>query len=151
MESILKEIGEHKLESGNVKQKSSEKKIETITNAVKVKQQPTISQNSVLSTHTFEADYNDHFATPNVAYTDIFDLLVHLAAELKKPVFELVIYDPYYCDGKMKVLLNDMGFPHVINENRDFYKDIVSNKIPGESLCFVHILLYLNVLLVNRI
>ena len=104
------------------------------------------SSNSILASHTFEADYNDHFATPKIAYTDIFELLLHIATQLKKSVYDIIIYDPYYWDGKMKVLLNEMGFKHVINGNRDFYQDIISNTIPGIGYYYIYpmcILIYL--------
>ena len=33
----------------------------------------------------------------------------------------LSIWDPYYCAGKVKVHLMNLGFTNVVNENQDFY------------------------------
>ena len=61
----------------------------------------------------FEVDYNDHFETPLVAYTDILPMLHTLAVSLGKTPAELIIYDPYYCQGGMVQMLKDIGFPKV--------------------------------------
>eukprot|EP00602_Paraphysomonas_sp_CaronLab_P001041 CAMPEP_0185033378 /NCGR_PEP_ID=MMETSP1103-20130426/22248_1 /TAXON_ID=36769 /ORGANISM="Paraphysomonas bandaiensis, Strain Caron Lab Isolate" /LENGTH=306 /DNA_ID=CAMNT_0027569617 /DNA_START=23 /DNA_END=943 /DNA_ORIENTATION=+ len=78
----------------------------------------------------FEVDYNDHFETPLQAYVDLLPALAEAAKDIDKPLHELIIYDPYYCDGKMMEMLTDMGFRNVVNKNRDFYVDIESNNIP---------------------
>lgn len=87
----------------------------------------------------FDTDYNDHFETPLVAYIDIYNTIVEIAKILKKPLRDLVIYDPYYCKGSTSILINrvfQMILPNenitikVINENRDFYQDIKKNKVP---------------------
>lgn len=83
----------------------------------------------------FEVDYNDHFETPPIAYKDLQPVLVALAAQLNKPVSELVIYDPYWCKGNMVSHLSQLGFSTVINRNRDFYKDIKNKQIPGACSC----------------
>lgn len=66
------------------------------------------------SSWNFTVDYNDHFETPLVAYTDILPMLLTLAESLGKLPKELVIYDPYYCQGGMVQMLAGMGFPKVI-------------------------------------
>ncbi len=33
-----------------------------------------------------------------------------------------IIYCPFYCDGKQKVYLNELGFNNVIHEDKDFFK-----------------------------
>jgi len=97
----------------------------------------------------FETDYNDHFETPLVAYIDIYNTIIEIAQILKKPLNELVIYDPYYCKGSTGKLLNQIFqyyhntndtnttdikkedmYLHVINENRDFYQDIANKTVP---------------------
>mmetsp|Transcript_25980 Transcript_25980/g.24836 ORF Transcript_25980/g.24836 Transcript_25980/m.24836 type:complete len:440 (-) Transcript_25980:26-1345(-) len=78
----------------------------------------------------FTVDYNDHFETPLVAYTDILPMLLTLAKALGKKPEDLVIYDPYYCQGGMVAMLKEMGFPKVINMNRDFYADVAMKSIP---------------------
>ena len=65
------------------------------------------------SSWNFTVDYNDHFETPLVAYTDILPMLLTLAESLGKLPKDLVIYDPYYCQGGMVQMLNGMGFPKV--------------------------------------
>ena len=43
---------------------------------------------------------------------------------------EHIIYDPYYCNGKMKGLFHEFGFTNTQHEKRDFYKDIMNNTVP---------------------
>lgn len=43
---------------------------------------------------------------------------------------EHTLYDPYYCNGKMKQIFQEFGFTNVQHEKRDFYKDIKNNDIP---------------------
>lgn len=78
----------------------------------------------------FKADYNDHFETPERAYQDLLPVLDAIAAALGKTRDGLVIYDPYYCRGKMISLLHAMGYTNVVNKNRDFYKDVESKGVP---------------------
>ncbi len=78
----------------------------------------------------FEVDYNDHFETPKQAYIDLLPWLEAICSQMQKPRNELRIYDPYFCQGKMKEYLNELGFSNVINENRDFYDDIRKKTIP---------------------
>ncbi len=78
----------------------------------------------------FEVDYNDHFETPKQAYIDLLPWLEAICSQMQKPRNELRIYDPYFCQGKMKQYLNELGLSYVINENRDFYDDIRKKKIP---------------------
>lgn len=78
----------------------------------------------------FAVDYNDHFETPTVAYEDLIPALKLVATALKKPFEDLVIYDPYWCQGQMVSILNNLGFVNVINRNRDFYADIKNKCIP---------------------
>lgn len=77
----------------------------------------TTSKTSIKSlptkTWNFTVDYNDHFETPVVAYTDILPMLLTLARSLGKAPEDLIIYDPYYCQGEMVQILTEMGFPKV--------------------------------------
>lgn len=79
----------------------------------------------------FEVDYNDHFETPLVAYQDIIPILLETAKLLNKSKSQLIIYDPYYCQGNMKSHLSSFGYTNVINNNEDFYANIETNQIPG--------------------
>ncbi|KAG7341029.1 hypothetical protein IV203_022980 [Nitzschia inconspicua] len=76
--------------------------------------------------YSYEVDYNDHFETPSDAYVDILPLL----DALQKQRSEHVIYDPYYCNGQTKRLLQRLGFERVQHEQRDFYEDIDQNTVP---------------------
>jgi len=110
---------------------------------------PTINSGMVVD-HPFEVDDSDHCETPLKAYQDlevVLDRLLLLVEDeddivindddndkkekkKRKQRSELRIYDPYYCDGGVNHKLSSMGFTNVINNNRDFYKDIETNSIP---------------------
>lgn len=74
-------------------------------------------------------DYNDHFETPKTAYEDILPLMDFVAPNKQGRAFH-VLYDPYYCNGRTKRLLRDLGFSNVQHERRDFYQDAEQGKIP---------------------
>lgn len=78
----------------------------------------------------FQTDYNDHFETPLIAYEDIIPVLNQLSREIGKVNKDLIIYDPYFCLGRMKALLQSLGYENVINENEDFYRNIQLRKVP---------------------
>jgi len=92
----------------------------------------------------FAVDYNDHFETPKIAYEDISPVLRYYAMSLQKSATKvknnetkelcsenkLRIYDPYWCQGTMVAHLRELGFHHVINNNRDFYRDIATKRVP---------------------
>eukprot|EP01041_Mallomonas_annulata_P001350 gene1350-2603_t len=78
----------------------------------------------------FKAEYNDHFETPSIAYQDILEALQQTAESLQKPLSELIVYDPYYCQGNMVSRLQSLGIVNVINRNRDFYADINKKTLP---------------------
>ena len=75
----------------------------------------------------YKVDYNDHFETPEIAYLDICPLLDSVSGKSRECH---CIYDPYFCNGRTKTLLNELGFSNVIHECRDFYKDIENHSIP---------------------
>lgn len=87
----------------------------------------------------FPTDYNDHFETPIQAYSDLLPVLQTLATQLGKTLSDLVIYDPYFCQGNMKAYLASLGVMRIINENKDFYKDIKNKTIPGKLHTYIHI------------
>ena len=89
------------------------------------------------SRHPFAVDEADHCETPLRAYEDILPLLDQIARALgKKDRRQLVIYDPYYCDGGIKRKLQHLGIPakNIRNENRDFYKDIAHETVPPHDV-----------------
>jgi hypothetical protein len=98
--------------------------------------QPPRAKKVKASDWNFVVDYNDHFETPLVAYSDLRMSLVEIANQIRKKPEDLVLYDPYWCQGSMVERLRDAGFPHVINQNRDFYKDIQQKKVPGRLLFY---------------
>ena len=69
----------------------------------------------------FEVDYNDHFETPKLAYEHVLPWLQMQANCLGKSLDELIVYDPYFCQGKMVNFLKSLGIMQVINKNVDFY------------------------------
>lgn len=80
----------------------------------------------------YQADYNDHFETPLQAYKDIKPLIDCLCKKGKKS--PIVVYDPYYCDGRAAQHLQQVGFSNIIHEKRDFYKDIKDNTVPNHDI-----------------
>lgn len=83
----------------------------------------------------FEVDYNDHFETPLQAYRDLVPWLEAEASNLGKTVEDLVVYDPYFCQGSMvELITKNLGIKSVINENKDFYEVIARNVVPNHDV-----------------
>ena len=95
--------------------------------------------------YPYRVDYNDHFETPRVAYEHILPLLdaVQHPSNNRKSSKEKttnttsssarrnhIIYDPYYCNGRTKQLMQSFGFEKIVHEKRDFYGDIKENRVP---------------------
>ncbi|KAL7575771.1 hypothetical protein ACA910_003101 [Epithemia clementina (nom. ined.)] len=99
--------------------------------------------------YPFESNYNDHFETPLAAYRDLLPLLELVQSTISTARTEqsgltvqvdtdttschdnpFTLYDPYFCNGRAKALLKQVGFPHVVHEKRDFYKDIQQKRVP---------------------
>ena len=57
-----------------------------------------------------------------------------VAQELKKTPETLKIYDPYYCNGRVVTILNEMGFKDVHNKCEDFYKVVRTKKVPEHDI-----------------
>ncbi|CAB1111061.1 unnamed protein product [Ectocarpus sp. CCAP 1310/34] len=89
---------------------------------------------SVVVEYPFEVEECDHCETSERAYSDISPLLSALAAELGKPPQDLVIYDPYYCQGSTVGRLASLGFPRVHNRKEDFYEVIKNGNIPEHDV-----------------
>ncbi|CAM9722968.1 unnamed protein product [Ectocarpus sp. 4 AP-2014] len=89
---------------------------------------------SVLVEYPFEVEECDHCETSERAYSDIAPLLSALAAELGKPPQDLVIYDPYYCQGSTVGRLASLGFPRVHNRKEDFYEVVKNGNIPEHDV-----------------
>ena len=50
---------------------------------------------------------------------------------------DLLIYDPYFCEGSTKLLLGELGFPKVHNEKQDFY-DVLARGGNLDSIELTH-------------
>eukprot|EP00873_Tetraselmis_striata_P026462 jgi/Tetstr1/446726/TSEL_034214.t1 len=83
-----------------------------------------------VSARPFDTDPTDHCETPFEAYRDIEPFLFRAAQALGKSKEELLIYDPYFCEGSMVAHLRKLGFPRVYNRNEDFYEAIRRGKTP---------------------
>jgi len=75
-----------------------------------------------------QADHNDHFETPLMAYQDTAPLLNFLAKEKSRK--EHIIYDPYCCNGQTSVLFQQLGFETTIHRKRDFCQHIADKTLP---------------------
>jgi hypothetical protein len=73
-------------------------------------------------TFPYAVDDADHCETGADAYADIEPLLCQVAAALNKTKDELLIYDPFYCQGAVKRHLAKLGFTNVYNRMEDFYE-----------------------------
>lgn len=96
----------------------------------------------------YSVDYNDHFETPVDAYRDILPLLDLVSTantndgnvnncsnnSIEKKRKNQIIYDPYYCNGRTKIILHALGFDNVVHVKRDFYKDISDFNIPHHTV-----------------
>ena len=80
--------------------------------------------------HGFETNHLDHCETPREAYEHIKPYLLELAKKLNisDPGRNMILWDPYYCDGSAKRHLNAIGFQNMIHENRDFYATISTDE-----------------------
>ena len=96
------------------------------------------------SNFDYAVDYNDHFETPIVAYQDIIPLIEALTMTTTTTTTttsttecnndDIIIYDPYYCNGRTKSILHSLGFQRVVHEKRDFYKDIENKTVPNYDI-----------------
>ena len=84
--------------------------------------------------HAFECNPDDHCETSLEAHKDIVNFLNIVASQKNKKPSELIIYDPYYCAGATRLNFTELGFPNVINENKDFYEMIAKNKVPEHDV-----------------
>ena len=79
----------------------------------------------------FPVSVSDHAETPLDAYRDLAPALSAYEAHV---AHDLVIYDPYYADGGCKAKLASLGFESVVNERRDFYKDLENDETPPHDV-----------------
>jgi len=124
-----------KRKSGKVAKRKREEEVEETrkTETTKRKSQKTKG----IPFHPFKSQFGDHFSTSDIALRDFVPVLRCLCDydDKKKNSTKIyTIYDPFYCDGSVKQRLNDLGFPDVIHENRDFYEDVKSNRVPDHDI-----------------
>jgi hypothetical protein len=84
----------------------------------------------------YPVDYNDHFETPAAAYRDlqpVLDWLTNSSTTTTIPIGK-TLYDPYYCNGRAKILLHEIGYDQVVHEKRDFYADVTNDTVPAYDI-----------------
>ena len=79
------------------------------------------SSSAPSSSWNFTVDYNDHFETPLSAYQDILPVLQCIADKKGKLIQDLILYDPYYCKGRMVEHLQSLGIRKGTYFFHDFY------------------------------
>jgi len=79
----------------------------------------------------FKVDAADHCESPLAAYKDLQPLLARLAGRKGTTEERLKIYDPYFCNGRVKIHLASLGFPEVRNVREDFYAAADAGSIPA--------------------
>jgi hypothetical protein len=80
--------------------------------------------------YPYEVTDDDHCETPLQAYEHISYLLSEIAFLLNKTIAELIIYDPFYCEGSVVGRLRSLGFESVYNVKEDFYQVHNENRFP---------------------
>lgn len=80
--------------------------------------------------YPYEVTDDDHCETPLYAYEHIKSLLSGVAGLLNKSIADLIIYDPFYCEGNVVKRLHSIGFESVYNKKEDFYKVHSENLLP---------------------
>jgi hypothetical protein len=88
----------------------------------------------VISRHSFPTNPLDHCETPFQAYQDLTRFLLAYCKSNDFTPSSLKIWDPYFCDGRVKEHLDRLGFCNVRNENRDFYQRIRDHDLPEYDL-----------------
>ena len=86
--------------------------------------------------HAFETNALDHCETPPEAYAHVCSFLKAVAAAQSppKPAKDWIIWDPYYCNGSMKRIFQELGFKNIIHDNVDFYQLIQDGTIPDHDV-----------------
>lgn len=89
--------------------------------------------------HSFSTNVLDHCETPRAAYEHLGSFLEVVGKMLHKdiqPTKSVRIWDPFYCNGSMKTIFQDMGFhnDNIIHQNVDFYQLIRDQTIPDHDI-----------------
>ncbi|KAG2495856.1 hypothetical protein HYH03_006094 [Edaphochlamys debaryana] len=80
--------------------------------------------------HDFATEPGDHAETPLQAYEHIAPLLERIATRLGVTKAALRIYDPFFCEGRMRAHMGSLGFESVYNRNEDFYAVRAAKRTP---------------------
>ena len=72
----------------------------------------------------------DHCETPLLAYQHISPILYKIAGRLRKQISELIVYDPFYCEGTVVENMKSLGFTSIYNRKEDFYAMQKNNTVP---------------------
>lgn len=84
--------------------------------------------------YPYPVEADDHCETPLEAYKDILPLLSSLARHNQKTLADLLVYDPYFCEGSMVERLNSLGVEKVYNKKEDFYAILASRSTPPHDV-----------------
>ena len=123
--SCVSSINQSKMSKKKTKIGKRKRKVETETTTT------TSKRSKEIPFHPFKSEFGDHFSTSNVALGHVVSVLKCLRDECKG---KFRVYDPFYCDGSVKRRLEGLGFRNVIHENRDFYADVKSNRVPNHDV-----------------
>lgn len=80
----------------------------------------------------FPTDADDHCESPLQAYADVVPFLNDVAAKTSSK--DILIYDPYFCNGTVVSNLSSLGFPNVYNRKEDCYQVWGSSRYPNHDI-----------------
>ena len=84
----------------------------------------------MLARPTWDAEETDHCETPRAAFEDAAPFLRALARSLGKLDSELVIWDPFFCEGAAAKHFQALGFTSIHHAREDFYDLIKRGREP---------------------
>lgn len=84
--------------------------------------------------YPYDVQSDDHCETPIEAYEDICCFLNYIAEKLQKPHQNLLIYDPFYCEGSMVERMATLGYSNVYNRKEDFYQIQANGTVPDYDI-----------------
>ena len=85
--------------------------------------------------YSFYTEPLDHCETPPAAYKHLSVWLRAVSTAMSLPAADACrVYDPYFCAGAVRRRLARVGFPLVINENKDFYEVQAKGEVPQHDV-----------------
>lgn len=91
---------------------------------------PDHDNSNLKDVYPYETNDDDHCESPLEAYKHISMILELISQRIHKSKEDLVIYDPFFCEGSVVNHLHTLGFHSVYNRKEDFYKMQELDKIP---------------------